>query len=387
MNPMTRLTMMAVVAVLVVSAAVLALRPAANVGAAPSSSSTSAPSHSALDGTALPTDIVLVPATQLPDPSGAALPGDLIGRAYAVNPPEIRDGRQLLFTLRAADDPHCTAMYGGRSTCFTILWDPVKPGDPGARGPARIVDGRLVINMALVPYDQPCVGTSATYAYEDAGQTLRGIETPACTFRGFRQLGATVCASVPTVFDTRTKADDFALPMKVTLPSGWKPLTGIVGALGLVHSGCPEGPDSTWWGPDVLLVEDAQIHDPSDVVTGEPATPDRTRYVAWPADFFGYITALPGVTVVSGPQPITVGGVTGMQIVVMTPPMRPLVWLEGDTTWMGGGPTGVEPAQQRRFVVVKWGGHTLFVQFGSDPAAFGARDAEVRAILDSITFE
>jgi hypothetical protein len=195
-------------------------------------------------------------------------------------------------------------------------------------------------------------------------------------------------SAAPTDFDTRTIANDFALPMKVTLPVGWKPLHGdIVGSMGVVYTGYPEGPDSTWWGPDLLLVEDARIHDPSDVVSDVPATSDISRFVAWPADFFAYISALPGVTVVSGPESITVGGVTGTQIDVMTPPMHPLVWLKGDYTWLGGGKTGVDPALERRFVVVEAGGHTLFVQFANDPSTFGARDAEVRAILDSITFE
>jgi hypothetical protein len=131
---------------------------------------------------------VLAPASQLPDPSGAALPADLIGRRYAQDPPEILDGRQLVLTLRAADDPHCMAMYEGGSTCFTVLWDPVKPNDPAARGSARIVDGKLVLKLALVPNDPQCVGEAATYASEDAGQTLRGIDTSACTFPGFREL-------------------------------------------------------------------------------------------------------------------------------------------------------------------------------------------------------
>jgi len=332
-------------------------------------------------------DVILYPKDALADPAGADLPGDLIGRKYAMNPPHFLDNRQEVLTLRPADDPHCLAMYGGQSTCFTVLWDPVKSEDPGARGSARTVDGKLVLGLALVPFDQQCVGESATYAYEDAGQTLRGIETPACTFPGFRQLGASTSAADPWVFDTRSITKDFSLPMRVTVPGGWKPLHGIGGALGLVHTGYPEGPDSTWWGPDLLLVENAEIHDPSDVVSSEPARSDHSRFLAWPADFFGYITALPGVTVVSGPEPVTVGGVTGTQIVVMTPPMHPLVWLKGDTAWLGGGPSGVDPAQERRFVELKTGGHTLLVQLGWDPSTFEAKNAELQTILDSISFD
>ena len=188
------------------------------------------------------------------------------------------------------------------------------------------------------------------------------------------------------VFDTRTIASKFALPMKVTLPVGWKPGSDITGTLGRSYKGSPEGPESTWWGPDILLVEDAQIHDPSDVVSSEPATPDRSRFVAWPADFFAYITAVPGVTVV-WPEPVTVGGVTGKQIVVKTPPMHPLVWMKGDYMWIGGEASGVDNAAERRFIVVKTGGHTVFITLADDPSTFKARDSELRAILDTISFK
>jgi hypothetical protein len=385
MNPTTRLAGAALVAIVAVGVLLLALRPPSGVGGP--SAQPSPTSQSSAAATLATGDLPLVPASPLPDPAGAPLPGELIGRTYNVNPPEIQNVRQLQLTLRGADDPHCAAMYGGRSTCFTVLWSPVKSGDPGARGPARIVDGQLVITMALVPFDEPCQGSVATYAIEDAGATLRGINPPSCTFPGFRDPSATSAAAVPTVLDTRAFADDFPLALRVTLPSGWKPLHDIVGALGIVHTGYPEGPDATWWGPDLLLVDGAQIHDPSDVISSQPAAPDPSRFVAWPTDFFAYITALPGVAVVSGPAPITLGGVTGTQIVVSTPPMHPLVWLPGDSAWIGGGPTGVEPALQRRFIVLEDGGHTLFIAFADDPATFAARDAELRAILDSMTFE
>ncbi len=190
----------------------------------------------------------------------------------------------------------------------------------------------------------------------------------------------------PAIFDTRTIASKFALPMKVTLPVGWHPGSDIKGTFGLTYKGSPEGPDSTWWGPDILLADEAQIHDPSDVVSSDPANPDQKRFVAWPADFFGYITGLPGVTVVSGPEPVTIGGVTGKQIVVKTPAMHPLVWMNGDYSWLGGGKTGVDPAMERRFIVLETGGHKLLITLANDPSTFGARDAELRAILDTISF-
>jgi hypothetical protein len=191
----------------------------------------------------------------------------------------------------------------------------------------------------------------------------------------------------PAVFDTTAIEGDFALPMKVTLPVGWNPLHDIKGALGLVNMGSPAGPDTTWWGPDLLLVEDAQIHDPSKVVSNEPVKADLDDFIPWPDDFFEYITGLPGVEVVSGPEPVTIGGVQGTQIDVKTPEMLPIVWMAGDYTWLGGGRTGVDPALERRYIVLERGGHTLLIQLGELPSKFAKRDAEVRSILDTITFE
>jgi len=132
----------------------------------------------------------LVPATQLPDPAGSPVPADLIGRGYNVDPPEFQGDQELVLSLRAATDPHCLAMLGGRSTCFTILWTPNYPShrdDPGVRGPARIVGGQLVLTFALVPYDPACEGTSSAYSIVAGGTTLRGVGVPACSFQAFAQ--------------------------------------------------------------------------------------------------------------------------------------------------------------------------------------------------------
>jgi hypothetical protein len=238
------------------------------------------------------------------------------------------------------------------------------------------------------------IAVAGILAFNMLGSGIGSVPTPSATTSATQHSSSpsitptAASPAVSTVLDTRTIATRFPLAMKITLPVGWKNRDeGIVGALAIVHTGYPEGPESKWWGPDFFLVEDAQIHDPADVVSDVPATADRSQFVAWPADFFAYITALPDVTVVSGPEPITVGGVLGTQVVVMTPPMHPLVWLKGDFTWMGGGPTGVDPALERRFVILVTGGHTLFVQLAADQAAFEAHDAEFRAILESVTFD
>ena len=135
-----------------------------------------------------PTPVVLTPATPLPRPAGSALAADLIGREYVTDPIHTEGIQAEVLTLRAADDPHCVAMYGGTSTCFTILWTPNYPkhvNDPAVRGPARIVDGKLVLGWALVPNDPDCEGTSATYSISADGWTLDGVNVPACSDRRY----------------------------------------------------------------------------------------------------------------------------------------------------------------------------------------------------------
>lgn len=162
---------------------------AAPPSASPSPSATIEPSPGY--GSAPPdwlTPAPLAPATPLPAPTGAVLPDTLLGRSYNVDPPVTQGTQALVLTLRAADDPHCMAMYAGGSTCFTILWTPNYPrhtSDPGVRGPARIIDGNLVLGFALVPNDPGCEGTSSTYAISPDGWTLRGTDVPACSFQGF----------------------------------------------------------------------------------------------------------------------------------------------------------------------------------------------------------
>jgi hypothetical protein len=134
-----------------------------------------------------PTPMPVSPPSALPDPAGDPLPANLAGREYNVDPPSVRGTQAEVLTLRAADDPHCKALYEGRSTCFTILWTPNYPNhvqDPAARGSARIVDGNLVLAFDLVPNDLSCEGTSATLKVSADLSTLDGLK-PGCEYRRF----------------------------------------------------------------------------------------------------------------------------------------------------------------------------------------------------------
>jgi hypothetical protein len=168
--------------------------PVAPASPSPSASNPSAsPSPSPRPGTATPpanwpSPVILAPASPLPSPAGSALPADLIGREYDSDPPSTQGIQAEILTLRAADDPHCMALYGGSSTCFTILWTPNYPkhvSDPAVRGPARIVGGNLVLGFALVPNDPACERTTSTYSISADGWTLNPLIVPDCSYRRF----------------------------------------------------------------------------------------------------------------------------------------------------------------------------------------------------------
>src|SRR5262245_59228808 len=162
--------------------------PIPSTSPSPSASASSAvarPIPTAKPGTGTPpagwpTPQVLVPESPLPSPSGSALPADLIGRQYVSVPMNTQGFQAEVLTLRAADDPHCAAMYGGSSTCFTILWTPNYPkhiDDPAVRGSARIVNGNLVLRWMLVPFDPNCEGQSFTYLISTDAGPLTGPTT------------------------------------------------------------------------------------------------------------------------------------------------------------------------------------------------------------------
>ena len=134
-----------------------------------------------------PSPMPVSPPAPLPDPAGDPLPANLVGREYNVDPPSTQGSQAEVLTLRPADDPHCKALYGGRSTCFTILWTPNYPKhdqDPAARGSARIVDGNLVLAFDLVPNDPSCEGTAATLKVSADLSTLDAV-TPGCAYERF----------------------------------------------------------------------------------------------------------------------------------------------------------------------------------------------------------
>jgi hypothetical protein len=188
-----------------------------------------------------------------------------------------------------------------------------------------------------------------------------------------------------TVFES-SSINNFDVPMKVTLPTGWRALTDVTRTVTLVYVGTPASDQSQWWGGGPSLVDGALVHKPADVVSDKPESPDKSKFMPWPADFFAYVMALPHVKVDQGPQPITIGGVTGKQLIVETPPMRPLLWLKGDFNWLGGGATGVDPAFKQQFILLNVKGKSVLLTFQDSPATFDQHLPMLQKVYDTIEF-
>ena len=173
-------------------------------------------------------------------------------------------------------------------------------------------------------------------------------------------------------FDTASIGAMFDVPLTVTLGPDWRAMNNIPHNIDVIHVGTPPDDTSQWWGPAISLVDGARVHDPADTVSSQ-AAPDATNSIAWPADFFAYLASLPGVEVVRGPEPITIGGEEGTRIIVHTPPMHPIIALKDDTGWLGGGQTGVEPASTLEYVLLDVHGKQVLLNYGDSPEAFDQR--------------
>jgi len=188
-----------------------------------------------------------------------------------------------------------------------------------------------------------------------------------------------------TVFQS-SLINNFDVPMRVTLPSDWRALTDVSRTVTLVHVGTPASDQSQWWGGGASLVDGALVHQPADVVSDKPESPDKSNFMPWPADFFAYVTALPHVKVDQGPESITIGGVAGKQLIIETPPMHPLLWLKDDTNWLGGGQTGVDPVFKQQFILLNVRGRNVLLVFQDAPATFDQHLSLLQKVYDTIEF-
>jgi hypothetical protein len=177
----------------------------------------------------------------------------------------------------------------------------------------------------------------------------------------------------------------FQLPLSFPYGPEWIPQIGI-NTIGIVYQGNPPLPQSEWWGPGISLVDGALVHDPASAVSDQAAPADKSQFISWPNDFFGYVASLPGVKIIQGPEPVTIGGVQGSQIIVHTPRMHPILWLAGDYTWLGGGPTGVDPEMKRQMILLPVNGKHVLLEFDDSTDKFDERYPLVQEVFDSIAF-
>jgi hypothetical protein len=192
-------------------------------------------------------------------------------------------------------------------------------------------------------------------------------------------------AVVDGVLDTAALGTDFTLRMRMPLSEGWFTLLPPTNAppktINILQG--DQTDDSTWWGPQVNLVDGAMVRDPAKTV--DPLDP-KSAFVPWPSSFIDYIRAMPSVQVLDGPSPVTVGGIDGRAITVTTPPMAPTIWLKDDSAWLGGGSRGVDPAMGRYYVELNVHGTPVLIEYDDDAAKMISRIPQVEALLAGIQF-
>ena len=324
----------------------------------------------------------ILPATSVPvDEStlvGDPIPDNLLNVDYL-----LVDGKPpLVIRLRAHDDPQCIGM-NALGNCFTMLRVD-NPADPGARGPAATVNGQVAIKFQIVPYGPDEVGSIEYFEPKEDGGVLVGVKCETNTGEACNaDVGSTwkPAAQQSTWHSPENSA--FHLPMTFNYTPGWDTHI-IANDVDIVYMGNPAGPQSEWWGGGIILANGARVADPAKII--DPAqmkTPSLDNFLPWPADFFAYVAAIPGMKVIKGPEPITIGGVQGTQIIVRTPAvMHTMLWLKDD--WTGLGDDYSNRIEQ--LILLDVNGELVLLEFDESPEKFDERYLLVQEIFNSITF-
>jgi len=166
--------------------------------------------------------------------------------------------------------------------------------------------------FTLVACQTPATPTTIPPATLPAPNTLLPAATLAPTANPVGAQTPTAVRATATqttsnrVFHSADNGSQFRLPMTIAYGTGWAVQHDIKDALTIVHVGDPPEPDSQWWGPDINLVNGALVHEAGDIVSSQSASADKTKFIPWPADFFAYLTSLPGVKVIHRSEPITI---------------------------------------------------------------------------------
>ena len=166
-----------------------------------------------------------VPATEVPDEfalAGDPIPDKLLDVEYLSGKVALR--------LRSADDPICQELKT-QSNCFTFLRTDHDPEqDPGARGPAALVDGLIALKFQLCPFCGPSeIGGIEYFQSQEDGGVLTGVKCETDT-------GAECNDDVGTTWQPATQQSNFPVIIEHKIP-----------ALAAHAGGIKVGPDGALW--------------------------------------------------------------------------------------------------------------------------------------------
>ncbi len=150
--------------------------------------------------TAKPPEVTSAPATVAPTQSTEhVLQGDPIPDAYLNTDYFLTQGQPpLVIRLRAATDPQCMGLQSTEN-CFTMLRVD-SPADPGARGPAVMVNGQVALKFQLVPYGPDEVGNVEYFGMKDGG-TLLGVKCETKTGEACNSDVGTTWSAAPQIIE------------------------------------------------------------------------------------------------------------------------------------------------------------------------------------------
>jgi hypothetical protein len=322
-----------------------------------------------------------VPATEGPDEfalAGDPIPDNLLNVDYF-----LVDGKPpVVIRLRATEDPQCVGM-NAVGNCFTILRAD-NPADPGARGPAAIVNGQVALKFQIVPYGPDDVGSIEYFEPKEGGGVLAGVKCETKTGAACNADVGTTWKSAPpqTTFHSSENAS-FRLPLAFSYGPEWGASTHI-NAIDIIHKGNPPEPQSAWWGGGVILVNGAHVADPAKITDpAQMTTPSLDDFLPLPDDFFAYVASIPGMKVVQSPTSVTIGGVQGLQMIVHTPEvMHTMLWLQDDYTGLGDDYSD----RKELLILLAVNGEQVLLGFDDSPDKFDERYPLVQEVFNSITF-
>lgn len=320
-----------------------------------------------------------VPATEAPNEfalAGDPIPDNLLDVEYLFEKVALR--------LRSADDPICQELKT-ESNCFTFLRTDHDPkDDPGARGPAALMDGLIAAKFQLCPFCDPSeIGTIEYFELKEDGGVLVGVK---CETKSGTECSADVGttwkpAIQQTTFHSPENAS-FHLPLTITYGPGWE--TNVhANAIDIVNAN-PTVPQREWWGGGVTLVNGAHVADPAKITgPAQMKTSSLSDFLPWPDDFFAYVASIPGIKIMQAPTPVTIGGIQGTQIVIRTPEvMHTMLWLKDDWTGLGNDYSN----RIEMVILLDVNGEPVLLEFDDSPDKFDEHYPLIQEIFNSITF-